>query len=148
MYFHFISFVSQNLVDFFGKLTVSAMPFIHQYDPKLSCIQHARIFTVTVTDNKYPLFVVPRKRDGGISTFLIIIIIILVFIQQELAVCPRINTYLQIVPFLFRSILYVRSYRKNTTRLHIQRNDVNRSLFGYRLPPPGIACRSKSQTNC
>ena len=68
-----------------------------------------REFSLTVVDGQRAGGIVPVETDGRECSLFVVVVVELVFVKGEFAIGTRVDTNVQVVPFLFRRILYLRT---------------------------------------
>ena len=76
------------------------------------------------------LLVVPLEGNRAVCTFLVVIVVALVFVEHKTAVSTRIDAQFEVVPRLLTHILHLRTQGQNATGTHEHRHAVERRLKG------------------
>ena len=74
---------------------------------KLPLIQHPFIAATACINSQCPLGIIPSHRNFSISTVFVIIVIAFILIKHKITIGTRINTNLEIVPFLLGHVLHI-----------------------------------------
>jgi hypothetical protein len=106
----------------------------HDDDVEAAFLQHAGERAFPVVNGEPAVGVVPVKGDGGVDTFFIIVIVVLVFIQRETSVRAGIDAQFDGVSRLFSRGLNEWSHGDDGAGLDQERNLVNGSIRYNCLP--------------
>src|SRR5690606_18328995 len=100
------------------------------YYTELPFCQHSGKLTLAGIDCKFLLVVIPEESYSRIDSLLIVVIIPLIFIQHKLCICTFIYPDLKFIPWLFFSILHLRTNRNDASGFNIKGDLINGCLNG------------------
>ena len=100
------------------------MIFAYEDYAERAAFQHARKLPFAIADRQSVGTIIPVEWNGRVDSFFVIVIIVFIFIEREVAVRPAINPKFNRVGRFLRGPLFVRPERKNRSGAHIERQTV------------------------
>ena len=85
------------------------MIFTDENNPEGTTSQHSRELSFAITDSQHAFGIVPMQRDGRVRAFLVVVIVVFVFVESEVAIRAAVDPQLNRVgrflrcPFLHRA---------------------------------------------
>ncbi len=89
---------------------------------------HAGKLTFAITDRQRLFCIVPMERDRRVGALLVVVAVVLVFVEREVAVRAAIDSELDRVGGLFCGPFLIGPQRQDRSGTHIERQALQRSF--------------------
>src|SRR5262249_17296987 len=98
--------VLHDLVNLIGRIYSYPVILPNEDYVESTILQHAGKLSLAVADCECMCRIIPAQRNGGVYAFLVVVAVVLVFVEDEVAVGSGVNTQLDgILGFLRRPLL-------------------------------------------
>src|SRR5208283_4009072 len=104
---------SHALVGGFCEPSAGSVAFAHENHAERAIFQHSRESSLALANGERLLVVIPTKSDGRVRARLVVVRIVLVLIEREIAISAAIHANLQWIGGLLGGVLLLRAKRQN-----------------------------------
>ena len=100
----------------------------HENDAEGSALQHAGELAFAIADHERLMGLVPVQGNGRVGAFLVVVGVVFVFVECEIAVRALVNSKFDGIGRFFGGPFFVRTQRENRARTDVERQTLQRSV--------------------